>query len=91
MNDIVLHNLLSPAILFFILGLAASFAKSDLKFPSAFKRILEHLSDDRDRIERWNGAFSIFDPSCDIPSDGNFAARDNNPLYYLYSMFMVET
>ncbi|PDO10919.1 MAG: sodium-dependent bicarbonate transport family permease [Candidatus Reconcilbacillus cellulovorans] len=40
MNDIVLHNLLSPAILFFILGLAASFAKSDLKFPSALSESL---------------------------------------------------
>lgn len=40
MKDIVLHNLISPAILFFILGLAASLARSDLKFPSALSESL---------------------------------------------------
>ncbi len=33
MLDIISHNLLSPVVLFFILGLIASFVKSDLKFP----------------------------------------------------------
>ena len=40
MNEIVLHNLLSPAILFFILGLTASIAKSEFKFPSALSESL---------------------------------------------------
>lgn len=34
MFDIVVGNLLSPIVLFFVLGLIAAFFKSDLKFPS---------------------------------------------------------
>ncbi|MCP8615370.1 sodium-dependent bicarbonate transport family permease [Salirhabdus salicampi] len=34
MNEIVLQNLLSPVVLFFILGILAALCKSDLKFPS---------------------------------------------------------
>lgn len=35
MLDIMMHNLVSPAVLFFILGLIAALVKSDLKFPQA--------------------------------------------------------
>lgn len=33
MNEIILQNLLSPVVLFFVLGLIAAIFKSDLKFP----------------------------------------------------------
>ena len=36
----VLDNLLSPAVLFFVLGLVAAIVKSDLKFPSALSESL---------------------------------------------------
>lgn len=34
-QDIISHNLISPAVLFFALGLVAAWSKSDLKFPPA--------------------------------------------------------
>ncbi|MCT2535811.1 sodium-dependent bicarbonate transport family permease [Aquibacillus koreensis] len=34
MSDIILQNLLSPVVLFFVLGIIAAIFKSDLKFPS---------------------------------------------------------
>ncbi|TXC78723.1 sodium-dependent bicarbonate transport family permease [Metabacillus litoralis] len=34
MTEIILHNLLSPVVLFFVLGLIAAIFKSDLKFPN---------------------------------------------------------
>lgn len=34
MSDIILQNLLSPVVLFFVLGIIAALAKSDLKFPN---------------------------------------------------------
>jgi hypothetical protein len=40
MMDIVLFNLVSPAVLFFVLGFTASFFKSDLKFPQALSESL---------------------------------------------------
>jgi hypothetical protein len=40
MTEIITYNLLSPAVLFFALGLIAAFFKSDLKFPSALSDTL---------------------------------------------------
>lgn len=40
MIDIMLNNLLSPVVLFFVLGLLAALVKSDLKFPSALSESL---------------------------------------------------
>ncbi|WP_111644882.1 sodium-dependent bicarbonate transport family permease [Paranoxybacillus vitaminiphilus] len=40
MLEIILTNLVSPAVLFFALGLIASWVKSDLKFPSALSESL---------------------------------------------------
>ncbi len=40
MLDIVIHNLVSPVVLFFVLGLFASFVKSDLKFPPGLSEFL---------------------------------------------------
>ncbi|WP_134705046.1 sodium-dependent bicarbonate transport family permease [Ammoniphilus sp. YIM 78166] len=40
MLDIVVHNLVSPVVLFFVLGLFASFVKSDLKFPAGLSEFL---------------------------------------------------
>ncbi|EGL84251.1 protein of unknown function DUF897 [Caldalkalibacillus thermarum TA2.A1] len=40
MTDIVLSNLLSPAVLFFALGLVAALFKSDLRFPSGLGEAL---------------------------------------------------
>lgn len=40
MFDIVVGNLLSPIVLFFVLGLIAAFFKSDLKFPSGLSEAL---------------------------------------------------
>lgn len=40
MADIILHNLLSPVVLFFVLGLFAAIFKSDLKFPSGLSEAL---------------------------------------------------
>lgn len=40
MIDIVSNNLLSPVVLFFIMGLIASFVKSDLKFPGGLSEAL---------------------------------------------------
>lgn len=34
MNEIILQNLLSPVVLFFVLGIIAAIVKSDLKFPN---------------------------------------------------------
>lgn len=34
MAEIIMQNLLSPVVLFFILGLLAAIFKSDLKFPN---------------------------------------------------------
>ena len=34
MNEIILQNLLSPVVLFFVLGIIAAIVKSDLKFPT---------------------------------------------------------
>ncbi|MBS8266278.1 sodium-dependent bicarbonate transport family permease [Mesobacillus boroniphilus] len=34
MNEIILQNLLSPVVLFFVLGILAAIVKSDLKFPN---------------------------------------------------------
>lgn len=34
MNDIIVQNLLSPVVLFFVLGIIAAIFKSDLKFPT---------------------------------------------------------
>jgi hypothetical protein len=38
--DLALHNLLSPMVLFFVLGAAAAFAKSDLSVPEAVAKLL---------------------------------------------------
>ncbi|MFC0214398.1 sodium-dependent bicarbonate transport family permease [Paenibacillus chartarius] len=40
MTDIIMQNLLSPVVLFFILGLVAAIFKSDLKFPSGLSEAL---------------------------------------------------
>lgn len=40
MTEIILNNILSPAVLFFVLGLIAVFVKSDLKFPAALSETL---------------------------------------------------
>lgn len=40
MTDIVVRNLTSPAILFFLLGLIAALVKSDLKFPKGLSETL---------------------------------------------------
>jgi len=40
MSDIVISNLTSPAILFFLLGIMASLVKSDLKFPKGLSETL---------------------------------------------------
>ncbi|MDT8859830.1 sodium-dependent bicarbonate transport family permease [Alkalihalobacillus sp. MEB130] len=40
MYDIMIQNLLSPVVLFFVLGLLAAMLKSDLKFPSALSETL---------------------------------------------------
>jgi hypothetical protein len=40
MNEIIIQNLLSPAVLFFALGILAAMVKSDLKFPSAVSEAL---------------------------------------------------
>lgn len=40
MNDIILQNLISPAVLFFVLGLLAALVQSDLKFPKALSESL---------------------------------------------------
>ncbi|RXT15290.1 sodium-dependent bicarbonate transport family permease [Ammoniphilus sp. CFH 90114] len=40
MLEIVLQNLISPVILFFVLGLFACFVKSDLKFPTGLSEFL---------------------------------------------------
>ncbi len=40
MIDIVGNNLLSPVVLFFVMGLIASFMKSDLKFPGGLSEAL---------------------------------------------------
>ncbi|MFZ4761540.1 MAG: sodium-dependent bicarbonate transport family permease [Alphaproteobacteria bacterium] len=37
---LILHNILSPAILFFALGIAAGFVKSDLEVPASISRYL---------------------------------------------------
>ncbi|MFC0558227.1 sodium-dependent bicarbonate transport family permease [Halalkalibacter alkalisediminis] len=40
MYEIILQNLLSPVVLFFLLGLIAALVKSDLKFPKALSETL---------------------------------------------------
>jgi hypothetical protein len=40
MMDMLLHNILSPAVLFFALGIIAATVKSDLKFPQALSDTL---------------------------------------------------
>ncbi|MCP3764313.1 sodium-dependent bicarbonate transport family permease [Domibacillus sp. A3M-37] len=40
MSEIILQNLLSPVVLFFVLGIVAALVKSDLKFPSALSEAL---------------------------------------------------
>lgn len=40
MNSIITTNLLSPAVLFFVLGLIAAMVKSDLKFPKGLSEAL---------------------------------------------------
>jgi hypothetical protein len=40
MQDIILQNLISPAVLFFVLGLVAALVKSDLKFPKSLSESL---------------------------------------------------
>lgn len=40
MSEIILQNLLSPVVLFFILGIIAAIFKSDLKFPSGLSEAL---------------------------------------------------
>ena len=40
MSEIVMQNLLSPAVLFFMLGIAAALVKSDLKIPGALSESL---------------------------------------------------
>lgn len=40
MEHIIIQNLTSPAVLFFVLGLIAALAKSDLKFPPALSETL---------------------------------------------------
>ncbi|GAE36865.1 sodium-dependent bicarbonate transport family permease [Halalkalibacter akibai] len=40
MYEIIVQNLLSPVVLFFVLGLIAALLKSDLKFPSALNETL---------------------------------------------------
>jgi hypothetical protein len=40
MYEIIIQNLLSPVVLFFVLGLIAALVKSDLKFPSALSETL---------------------------------------------------
>lgn len=40
MYEIILQNLLSPIVLFFVLGFIASLSKSDLKFPSGLSEFL---------------------------------------------------
>jgi hypothetical protein len=40
MNEMVFQNLLSPAVLFFALGIVAAMVKSDLKFPTALSETL---------------------------------------------------
>ncbi|MBE4909725.1 sodium-dependent bicarbonate transport family permease [Bacillus luteolus] len=40
MTEIIVDNLLSPVVLFFVLGLVAAIFKSDLKFPSALSEAL---------------------------------------------------
>jgi hypothetical protein len=40
MQEIIIQNLLSPAVLFFLLGIMAALVKSDLKFPSALTETL---------------------------------------------------
>ncbi len=40
MTEIIVDNLLSPVVLFFVLGLIAAVFKSDLKFPSALSEAL---------------------------------------------------
>ncbi|WP_223701829.1 sodium-dependent bicarbonate transport family permease [Sutcliffiella deserti] len=40
MSEIILQNLLSPVVLFFVLGIIAAIFKSDLKFPSALGEAL---------------------------------------------------
>ncbi|GAE25460.1 sodium-dependent bicarbonate transporter [Halalkalibacter wakoensis JCM 9140] len=40
MYDIMIQNLLSPVVLFFVLGILAALVKSDLKFPSALSETL---------------------------------------------------
>ncbi|QOR64707.1 sodium-dependent bicarbonate transport family permease [Cytobacillus suaedae] len=40
MTEIIVDNLLSPVVLFFVLGLIAAIFKSDLKFPSALSEAL---------------------------------------------------
>ncbi|WP_424767697.1 sodium-dependent bicarbonate transport family permease [Paenibacillus sp. sgz302251] len=40
MLDIMIYNLFTPVVLFFVLGLIASFVKSDLKFPAGLSEAL---------------------------------------------------
>ncbi|ARK29496.1 sodium-dependent bicarbonate transport family permease [Halalkalibacter krulwichiae] len=40
MSEIIISNLLSPVVLFFVLGLIAALVKSDLKFPTALTETL---------------------------------------------------
>jgi hypothetical protein len=40
MQDIILQNLISPAVLFFVLGIIAALVQSDLKFPKALSESL---------------------------------------------------
>lgn len=40
MQEIIIHNLVSPAVCFFVLGLVAALFKSDLKFPPALSESL---------------------------------------------------
>ncbi len=40
MQEIVLQNLISPAVLFFVLGLVAALVKSDLRFPKGLSETL---------------------------------------------------
>lgn len=40
MNEIVIQNLMSPVVLFFVLGIAAALVKSDLAFPKALSDAL---------------------------------------------------
>ncbi|OMP68113.1 sodium-dependent bicarbonate transport family permease [Domibacillus epiphyticus] len=40
MSDIIVQNLLSPVVLFFVLGIIAALVKSDLKFPSGLSEAL---------------------------------------------------